>query len=232
MVPRGSSAGQAVHRIHTIAPEPGCLERGDPYKVERAVNCTNTSGFRRWRGLQIVVQKSTGSGQRVTEEACVGESQKAWDVGGIRPARGGVGARCGGLRRRRRGELGRRRHDRGVERRRQHRGASVVVVHGDRVRGRRRSGCADRVRLPAPGLVAHPDDPDRRGDPVPAREAELEGGRPQRRLSVLRRRDRPGRQVGLGQVLDERPGLRGEREARRGASAPSTRAALRSSSRS
>ena len=41
--------------------------------------------------------------------------------------------------------------------------------------------------------------------------ARLEGRRLQHRLPVVRRRDRPGRQVGLGQVLAERERLRRER---------------------
>ena len=47
-------------------------------------------------------------------------------------------------------------------------GTAVVVVHGDRVRGRRGPGLHHRVRFPAAGLVAHADPADRRGDPARA----------------------------------------------------------------
>ena len=49
------------------------------------------------------------------------------------------------------------------------RGAAVVLVHRDRVQGRRDPDVLHRVRLPAAGLVAHPDDADRGGDPLPPR---------------------------------------------------------------
>ena len=118
-----------------------------------------------------------------------------------RAARGRAGARCGRLRR------GRWRWRSG--------GASVVVLYGDRVRGRRGSGLHPRLGLPAPGLVAHADRADRRCDQVPAAAAGLEGRRLQHRLPVVRRRDGAGRQVGLGQVLGERQRVRGERRRHR-----------------
>ena len=94
-------------------------------------------------------------------------------------------------------------------------GASVVVLYGDRVRGRRGPGLHPGLGLPAPGLVADADRADRRCDQVPAAAAGVEGRRLQHRLPVVRRRDRAGGQVGLGQVLGERQRLRGERRRHR-----------------
>ena len=62
---------------------------------------------------------------------------------------------------------------------------AVELVHGGRVRGRRRGRRPAGVRLPAAGVVAHADDPDRGGDSLPPRAVELQGGRSQRRLPVV-----------------------------------------------
>ena len=60
----------------------------------------------------------------------------------------------------------------------------------------------------AAGLEPDADDRDDEGDPVPAPAEQVQGGQVRRRLPVLRRLDRSGRQVGLRQVLGERAELR------------------------
>ena len=141
-----------------------------------------------------------GAGRSIKEEDELEAQEKRGVPRRIRRRR--VRVRRGGLRRR--------------WRRRRARGPAVVVVHGDRVQGRRGSRLHHGVGPPAPGVVPRAEPADRRGDPLPARAAGLEGRGLQHRLPVVRQRDCPGRQVGLGQVLGERQRLRRERQGDRG----------------
>ena len=75
--------------------------------------------------------------------------------------------------------------DRWRRRRRRTRGTPVVVVHGDRVRGRRGPRLHRRVRPAAPGVVEVPDRADQRGDPLRVPAGQLEGRRLQHRLPGL-----------------------------------------------
>ena len=62
--------------------------------------------------------------------------------------------------------------------------------------------------LPLQGSDRSPDHPDGARDPVRLEAGQQQGRRPQRRLPVLRRLNRRGRQVGRGEVRGERPHLR------------------------
>ncbi len=83
--------------------------------------------------------------------------------------------------------------------------APGVVVLGDSERKRQ---VPDRLRPAAPGLRSGTDDPDDAGHRVRAAAARLEGRELHPRLPELRRLDRTGRQVGLGQGLGERERVR------------------------
>ena len=177
--PRRVQVEMRNHRTHTARP------RGEkPCRAARLLGGTSASGS---GGLHF-------------------EESRTFQLAGA--SRGVAGTRRGRLRRRRRRRLGRRGYGRRSRWGRERRGIAGVLVHGHRIRGRGRSGRDHRLRPADAGLFPHPDGADDQGDPLRARPGGVEGRRPQHRLPGLRRRDRPGRQVGLRQVLHQRAGLR------------------------